>query len=320
MLVGLINPAAGHAPAVDLAHVLASASPRLRLLMSDHPGDIDALVETIRRDGAELLVVAGGDGTACNLLTRFDAVGALDAVPPLLVLPAGRVNTIASALVGSRNPGKLAQSILHAWMRGVRRLQWMPVLRVRVEGRPDHIGVTASLGAVARVHADYRRGLLKGGGGVAELLGRLALQQLSGDRFAPLHGPFELEPGPMPLPVITAGLLSPLPTFFHVVRPFPGRKSLAAHGVYTALSSLGPLASQAALLGMVRGYLARNPNLYFGEHTRLAWRNGDRPDLVVLDGEEIDVAPHASIDIHVAGRIRVLVWREMPLQERAASE
>lgn len=315
MLVGLINPAAGRVPAVDLAHVLASASPRLRLLVSDHPGDVDDLVENIRREGAELLVIAGGDGTACHLMTRFDAAGALDALPPLLVLPAGRINTIASALVGSRRPGQLAQRILHAWTRGVRRLQRMPVLRVRVDGRPDHIGVTASIGAVARVHADYRRGLLRGGTGVAELLARFAMQRLPADRFAPIHGPFDLEPGPLPLPVLTAGLLSSLPSFFGVVRPFPDTYAVASHGVYTALSSLGPLASQAALLGMVRGYLGRHPHLHFGRHTRLAWRNGERPDLVVLDGEEIDVAPHAQVDIHVAARVRMLVWRELPLQK-----
>jgi hypothetical protein len=201
----------------------------------------------------------------------------------------------------------------------VRRLQRMPVLRVRVDGRPDRIGVTASLGAVARVHADYRRGLLRGGGGVAELLTRFALQRLPADRFAPLHGPFDLEPGPLPLPVITAGVMSALPSFFGVVRPFPDRHSVAAGGVYTALSSLGPLASQAALIGMVRGYLGRNPHLYFGENMRLAWRNGNRPDLVVLDGEEIDVAPGAQVDIHVAGRVRMLVWREMPLQRSVSS-
>jgi hypothetical protein len=52
---------------------------------------------------------------------------------------------------------------------------------------------------------------------------------------------------------------------------------------------------------------------------RLAWRNGNRPDLVVLDGEEIDVAPGAQVDIHVAGRVRMLVWREMPLQRSVSS-
>jgi diacylglycerol kinase family enzyme len=283
------------------------------LTVSDRPSDTDTLVASIRENGAELLVVAGGDGTTCHLLTRFAAVGALDAVPPLLVLPAGHVNTIASALVGSSRPAQLAQRILLAWTRGVRRLQRMPVLRVRVEGRPDHVGVTVSLGATARLHADYRQCRWQGAPGLTELLARLALQRIPADRFAPLHGPCELAPGPLQLPVITAGLISPLPGFFGIVRPFPGVRSVATDGVWMALSSLGPLASQAAMLGIVRGNLARNPHLQFGEMTRFAWRNGKRPDLVVLDGEEIDVPPGAEVEITVAARIRMLVWREMPL-------
>lgn len=319
MLVGLINPAAGAAPAVELAHVLASASPRLRLFMSDRPDDIDALVTTLRgggsehNGGAELLVIAGGDGTVVNLLTRFAAAGALAAVPPLLVLPAGRVNTIASALVGSRKPAQLAQRILHAWMRGVRRLQRMPILRLQVAGQPDHVGVTVSLGAVARVHADYRQARFQGAPGIAELLLRLALQRLPSDRFAPIRGPFDLRPGPMGPNVVTAGVLSPLPGFFGLVRPFPGVRTIASQGFHTALSSFGPLATQAAMSGMVRGYLGHSPQLQFGEHTHFGWKNGDREDLIVLDGEEIRVAPHADVAVSVAGHVRMLVWREMPL-------
>lgn len=312
MLVGLINPSAGGAPAVDLAHVLASASPRLRLLVSDRPEDIDALVTTLRETSAELLVIAGGDGTVLNLLTRFAAVGALDAVPPLLILPAGRLNTIASALVGSRQPAKLAQRILHAWMRGVRRLQRMPVLRVKVDGLPDHIGVTCSLGAVARLHADYRNGVLRGAPGVVELLGRMAMQSLPSDRFAPIRGPFDLRPGPMELPVVTAGLLSPLPGFFGVLRPFPGVRSVASAGFYTMLSSLGSMASQAALLAVARGHLPPGPHWQFGEQDHFAYQSGEHRDLIVLDGEELSVRPHANVEISVAGHLRVLVWREMP--------
>lgn len=312
MLVGLINPAAGHKPAVDLAHVLASASPRLRLFMSDRADDIEALIGVLRTSGTELLVIAGGDGTTCNLLTRFDAAGALDAVPPLLVLPAGRVNTIASALVGSRRPAQLAQRILHAWTRGVRRLQRMPVLRVRVEGQAPQIGVTASLGAVARIHADYRNGRLQGGPGLVELGARFALHRLPSERFAPIQGPFDLRPGPLRLSAVTAGVLSPLPSFFTFVRPFPGVQSVAAQGFHMALSALGPLATQAVLAGMMRGYLAHHPQLQFGEHTHLGWVS-TRKDLIVLDGEEISIEAGARVVVEVAGTVRMLVWKEMPL-------
>ncbi len=312
MLVGLINPAAGRVSAVELAHVLASSSPRLRLVMSDQPSDIDALIRSLNAVPAELIVIGGGDGTLCNLLTRFDAAGRLDQVPPLLALPAGRINTIASALVGSEHPARLAQRILLAWTRGVRRLQRVPIVRVRVDGQPSRVGMTASIGAVARIHADYRQGPYMGVTGVGLTLTRLALQRLAGDRFAPIRGKVQIEPGLVHLPVVTAGVLSALPCFFKIVKPFPGVHSVAVDGLHMALSALGPMASQAAVLGMVRGNLSNSPHLQFGTVQRLSWRNGSRPDLVILDGEPIEVAPHAQVTIEVAAKIRMVVWRALP--------
>lgn len=312
MLVGVINPAAGHKPAVDLAHVLATSSPRLRLIMSDRADDVEGLIDAVRH-GAELVVVAGGDGTTSNLLTRLDRAGLLESAPPLLVLPAGRINTIASALVGARRPAVLAQQILHAWTRGVRRIKRLPVLRVRVDGLPDAIGVTASIGAVARLHADYRHALVQGKVGIAEMLARLAMQQVPSERFAAIDGPFDLEPGPLRLPAVTLGLISPLHRYFEVVRPFAGVQTIAQGGtVHMTLANLGPLAMQAALPGLLRGLLTLHPHVHSAPCGRLAWTNGDRADLVVLDGEELCVAPRARVSIEVAGHVRMVVWRDMP--------
>jgi diacylglycerol kinase family enzyme len=295
MLVGVINPGAGHKPAVDLAHVLATSSPRLRLLMSDRAEDIEGLVTAIR-GGAELIVVAGGDGTTCNLLTRFDRAGLLGELPPLLVLPAGRVNTIASALVGSRRPAQLA--------------------RVKVEGLAPAVGVTASIGAVARIHADYRKARMQGAVGLAETLARFALQRLPTDRFAPIAGPVVLQPTPLRLSHVTLGVLSPLPSFFGLVRPFPGVLSVSqGEGVHMALANLGPLATQAVLAGLVRGMLSAHPQVQYGEATHLSWRNGDRPDLIVLDGEELSVAPGAAVSIEVAGHVKMVVWKDLPARD-----
>lgn len=315
MLVGIINPAAGHKPASELAHVLATSSPRLRLVMSDRPDDIADLVSALQA-GAQLVVIAGGDGTVCNLLTRIDRAGLLADLPPLLVLPAGRVNTIASALVGARKPAVLAQRILHAWTRGVRRVKRVPVLRVRIDGLPDHLGFTASIGAVARIHADYRHAMVQGPVGIAEILARLALFRLPSERYAPISGPFQLEPGPLKLPALTFGMLSPLPSFFHFVRPFPGVLTVAqGDGVNMVLANMGPLATQAVLPGLIRGLLGPHPLVQYGNATRLSWVNGDRADMVVLDGEELAVAPGARVDVHVAGHVRMLVWKDLPARD-----
>jgi hypothetical protein len=320
MLVGLINPSAGQAPAVHLAHVLASASLRLRLFMSDRPDDIDALAATLRTAGAELLVVAGGDGTLTNLLTRFDAQGGLDDLPPLLVLPAGRVNTVAGALVGSRRPAVLAQRILLAWTRGVRRLQRVPVLRVTVDGKAQRVGLNAMVGAFARLHQDYRAGHLHGIAGLAELLARIALRRIPADRFVPLPGPFLREPVPLDLPFLTAGLLSPLPGYFGLARPFPGVRAVAQDGFHSLFTSLGPVAAQAALPGMIRGHKPPGDFVRYGETTRFGWRNGDRRDVVVVDGEDVHVPAGAQVAIGVAARVRMLVWRDMPLKRDGGAD
>ena len=319
MLVGLINPSAGRGAAVHLAHTLASASARLRLVVTDRPDDIDALVASLRATTAELLVVAGGDGTLSHLLTRFDAHGGLDGLPPLLVLPAGRVNTVASALVGSRRPAALAQRILLAWTRGVRRLQRVPVLRVGVDGVPARVGLNVMVGAFARLHADYKAGHFHGTAGIAELIARCALRWVPADRFAPIHGPCALEPGPLHLSVVTAGLLSPLPSYFGLVRPFPGVTTVAADGFHTLLSSLGPLTSQAALPGLLRGVPPPGDAIQYGEHTKFSWRNGPRSDVVVVDGEETVIPPGAVVEVAVAARVRMLVWRELPVADPAAA-
>lgn len=312
MLVGLINPAAGHKPSVDLAHVLASASPRLRLIMSDREDDIDALIQSLPNNPAQLLVVAGGDGTVCHLITRFARAGAMDALPPLLVLPAGRVNTVASALVGNRRPAQLAQRILLAWTRGVRRLRRVPVLEVQVGDAPPWVGFTASIGALARLHVDYRNGWLQGSAGFAELLARLALQRLPPQRFAPIEGPIHATPERITLPSVTIGVISALPQFFGFVRPFPAATGLPREGVRFAFTGLGALGTQAALPGLLRGVLGSHPLVQYGTTDEVSWTNGDTPDLLVLDGEELPIPPGAKVRIREWQRIKMVVWRELP--------
>ncbi len=312
MIVALINPSACRTHGAEIAHALAGSSPRMRLVVSDSEDDVDALIRSMESHAIELLVVVGGDGTLLNLLTRLDAAGRLDKAPPLLVLPAGDINTTARALVGLRRPEALAPRILHAWTRGVRRLHRMPVLRLSVEGEPDRVGVTVTLGAVARTHRDYEESERAGPPAVAELLLRLALQKLTGERFRRVRGPFELDDGFLDMPAITAGILSPLPGFAVGIRPFPGIRAVSRDGFHASLSNLGAYATQASMLAMLRGYMPPGPRIHYGLHRRLAWIGDEREDVVAIDGEAVVVAPKAQVRVEQAGHVRIVVWRAMP--------
>lgn len=316
MIVALINPSACRSRGAEIAHAVAQSAPRIRLVVSDSEADVDELVASLIEDNAELLVLAGGDGTLLSLLTRFDAAGRLDQVPPLLVLPAGEMNTTARALVGLRKPEWLAPRILHAWTRGVRRLHRMPVLRLQVEGQPDRVGVTVSIGAVARIHRDYERSDRSGPPAVAELLLRFGLQQLTGEHFVRIDGPIHIDGQPAALPSMTAGVLSPLPGFFVGMRPFPGVRRVASDGFHVTLSDLGAYATQASLLAILRGHMPAGARLHYGHHRELSWQGTGRGDVVAIDGEMVPVAPGATVRVQQAGHVRILVWRSMPAPAR----
>lgn len=317
MIVALINPSACRSHGAEIAHALAGSSPRMRLVISDSEDDVDSLIATMATQRTELLVVAGGDGTLLNLLTRFHAAGRLAAIPPLLVLPAGDINTTAKALVGQRRPEVLGPRILHAWTRGVRRLHRMPVLRLAIDGQPDRVGVSISLGAVARTHRDYEESVRKGAPAVAELLMKLALQQLAGERFRRIPGPFELDDGFLELESISAGIVSPLPGFFVGIRPFPGVRTVSRDGFHATFSDLGAYATQASMIALVRGHMPAGARVHHGLHHRLAWMSDESEDVVAIDGEMVIVPPRTRVLIEQTGHVRIVVWRAMPVTRPA---
>ena len=106
--------------------------------------------------------------------------------------------------------------------------------------------------------------------------------------------------------------MSALPGFFGVVQPFPGVDGLSDAGVHAVFSELGPMATQASLPGLLRGRLGP-PHVWHGQLTRLAFRSGDLPDVVVLDGEDLPVAPHTGVELEASARARIVVWRDLPL-------
>ncbi len=312
MFAALLNPQAAHTHTLDLRAALEAAGPRMRLTIAHHPDMIDDLIADLQANPVELLFVVGGDGTVTQLLTRAARAGFLEGLPPILVLPVGRLHTIASVVTGTENPAKMFSHMLFSWGKGVRRIRRVPVIRAKIGDLPEAWGLTASLGAPGRLHRDIRAQKLGAQMGLAGLLAKVAVQPFELDRFEAVVGPFEAEPEPLTLPGFTAGVMSALPSFFGMVAPFPGVDGLATHGVHAVFSELGPMATQASLPGLLLGRMGL-PHVWHGSLTRLAWRNGDVPDVVVLDGEDLIVAPRAQVELSVGARVRFVVWRDLPL-------
>jgi len=311
MIVAILNPRARRDTAAHLAGILTTESARLRLEVSEKTEDMPAIVERIKHLTPELLVVAGGDGTLQSVLTAMDRAGALESAPPMLLLPAGSVNVTASALVGVGRADKLAARILPAWTRGVRRLARLPVLAVTVGDAPPLIGVTASFGAVGRLHSAYEHARWPGAFGVAEVIASLLVKGWWDGTFRAIEGPIEADPafpsGQVAVRDVTAGVCSPLARFFLGMRPFPHTDGLAVDAFHVLLSQLGPFDTRRALPDAWRGRLLP-AGFESGTLKRLAWTNDGLPDLIALDGEQIEVPPYARVEVRVRGSVRVVAW------------
>lgn len=315
MQMAIVNPGAHNAETPQLRAQLEAAMPRLQVCVTPTPERLAWVGEELRQKPAELLIVVGGDGTVGTLLTHFANEGLLEHLPPLLVLPVGRLHTIASVLTGTDDPARTLRRILYAWGKGVRRIRRVPVLRARIGNGVPQWGITASLGVPARLHRDIRAQNIGKRVGLGGLLRKVALQTQDPARFLPIVGPFTSEPSPLTLPAFTAGVLSALPGFFGVVQPFADVQSLAVESVHAVFSELGPMATQASLPGLLRGLMGA-PHVWHGELTDLGWQNGEDPDVVVLDGEDLLVPPGARVDLSVGARVKMVCWRDLPLPPR----
>ncbi|MBB4314164.1 diacylglycerol/lipid kinase family protein [Roseospira marina] len=174
-LVVIANPTAGGGSARQLARALAA----LRALgcapalwHTEGPGDAIPLAARAAREGAGVVVAAGGDGTvaevAAGLLDARRATGAPG--PALGLLPSGTVNVLARDIGLPPRAPEAAARVLHAGHRRVLRpgrLNGRPFVAVasvgidsqvvrRINGAlKKHTGVLAYLWALVREMPAY---------------------------------------------------------------------------------------------------------------------------------------------------------------------
>lgn len=101
-----------------LAHALASQV-KLDVVETDYRGHAMAVARAAARDGLDLVVAHGGDGTVNEVVNGLladtgGAPGRFDSVPMLGVVPGGSANVFARALGLPRDPVEATHRLLHA--------------------------------------------------------------------------------------------------------------------------------------------------------------------------------------------------------------
>lgn len=96
-----------------LAHALASQV-KLEVVETDYRGHALAVARDAARDGIDLVVTHGGDGTVNEVVNGLLADGPRGGVPALGVVPGGSANVFARALGISRDPVEATHQLLSA--------------------------------------------------------------------------------------------------------------------------------------------------------------------------------------------------------------
>src|SRR5215510_2420166 len=100
-----------------LAHALGDAD-ELQIEETANRGHAAALACRAMRDGVDVVIALGGDGTVNEVANGLLTDGVHDAVPALGVVPAGSTNVFARALGMPNNPIEATGALLDALRHG----------------------------------------------------------------------------------------------------------------------------------------------------------------------------------------------------------
>jgi diacylglycerol kinase family enzyme len=163
-----------------LAHALGSAS-ELSIEQTANRGHAAALACRAMRDGVDVVIALGGDGTVNEVANGLLTDGVHDTVPALGVVPAGSTNVFARALGMPSNPIEATGALLDALRHGRRRA----ISLGRLEER--WFTFTAGVGFDAAIVAGVEKQRRKGKRSTALLYARVGVREfLRADRRHPM--------------------------------------------------------------------------------------------------------------------------------------
>lgn len=111
------NPAAGPRRSLRLRRVaahLAGLGARIRMRQTAARGDAEAYAAEVCADEADVVAVAGGDGTINEVLNGLRAPA-----PPVAIIPLGTANVLAIEIGLSLRPREIARAIVQAPARPI---------------------------------------------------------------------------------------------------------------------------------------------------------------------------------------------------------
>jgi hypothetical protein len=212
------------------------------------------------RDGVDVLVVQGGDGTLARVLTEVLEHGAFYEPPMIAPLRGGRTNMTALDVGTQRDPVRALATLFQSIRNGslASRVVTRPVIRMEIphEGFVQHgmfFGVGVIHRAIELVHESFPRGRSQGvfGAGIvtSALVARAALVGAKGI-LDPDKIQIKLDGTPHPTDAFQLVIASTLDRLFLRMRPFWGIEPAPLR--LTAISA-GAQGARSAAPGILRG-------------------------------------------------------------------
>lgn len=301
-----------------MAHRLAGPS-RLATAIADAAGgatvhetrslaELSGAAEAIARDGAELVVLAGGDGSYMAGLSALARAFGDERLPALAFAPGGTVGTVARnwGLRGRAVP--YARALVHAAASGGGELVTRPTLRVRDSSGGDRRGFIFGAGLVASFFERYYASPHRGTAGAARIVARIFAGSFVGGELAkrvlsPVAARLTIDGEERPAPaysLVAASVVRDLGLSMRLLHR-AGERPDRVHVVASALppARLGP---QMPLVLLGRPLWGRDHVDALARELRLAFdRAGEAA--YVLDG---DVIRAAEVTVTPGPEIRLL--------------